>query len=66
MPSSSAGLLDTHALVWWRSGADLLSTSAARTIAEAPHVLVGPISCWEIGMPVGKGRVGLDRPTADG
>jgi PIN domain nuclease of toxin-antitoxin system len=62
MPRGEVILLDTHALLWWKAGAELLSRTAAGRIAGAQHVLVSPISCWEIGMLVGKGRVRLDRP----
>jgi PIN domain nuclease of toxin-antitoxin system len=62
MPRGERVLLDTHALLWWKAGAGLLSDTAAATIAEVQVVLVSPITCWEIGMLVGKGRVGLDRP----
>jgi PIN domain nuclease of toxin-antitoxin system len=62
MPTGDVVLLDTHALLWWKAGAELLSDTAARRIADARHVLVSPISCWEVGMLVGKGRVQLDRP----
>lgn len=65
MPTSDVVLLDTHALLWWKAGAELLSDTAARRIADARHVLVSPISCWEVGMLVGKGRVQLDRPVAE-
>lgn len=34
---------------------------ARRQIERADHVLVSPISIWETGMLVGKGRVALDR-----
>jgi PIN domain nuclease of toxin-antitoxin system len=65
MPRGEHVLLDTHALLWWKAGAELLSDAAAGRIAAATHVLVSPISCWEVGMLVGKGRVKLDRPVDD-
>jgi PIN domain nuclease of toxin-antitoxin system len=55
-------LLDTHALLWWRASGTLLSADAAAAIANAPRVLISPISCWEVAMLVHKGRVALDRP----
>lgn len=57
-------LLDTHALLWWQAESGRLSTAAEAAITEARHVLVSPISCWEVSMLVTKGRVGLDRPVA--
>ena len=54
-------LLDTHAILWWQAGSGRLSARAAREIARADTVLVSPISCWEIGILLGKGRIALDR-----
>jgi PIN domain nuclease of toxin-antitoxin system len=65
MPTSERVLLDTHALLWWKAGAELLSSTAAASIADARQVLVSPITCWEVGMLVGEGRVQLDRPVGD-
>ncbi|MGH3851876.1 MAG: type II toxin-antitoxin system VapC family toxin [Pseudonocardiaceae bacterium] len=58
-------LLDTHVLLWWHAGGELLSARAAREIARAEKVLVSPISCWEDATLVRKRRVRLDRPVAD-
>jgi PIN domain nuclease of toxin-antitoxin system len=55
-------LLDTHALLWWQAGSERLGTSATEAIATAARILISPISCWEVAMLVGKGRVALDRP----
>ena len=55
-------LLDTHVLLWWLAGSDRLSISAAEAITAADHVLVSPISCWEVAMLSRDGRIGLDRP----
>ena len=42
-------LLDTHALLWWWSRADLLSHRARATIRDpATTVLVSAASAWEI------------------
>lgn len=57
-------LVDTHALLWWQSGAERLSSVGRRAIESASRVLVSPISCWEVAMLVSKGRVELDRPVA--
>ena len=40
-------LLDTHALVWWVEGSQLLS-DAARTAIADNEVLVSAASAWEI------------------
>ena len=54
-------LLDTHALLWWQAGGEGLSSRAARAISEAARVLLCPVSFWEIGMLLEKGRISLDR-----
>lgn len=62
MPTASAILLDTHVVLWWQAGGERLSKAASTAIADASTVLVSPISAWEIGNLVEKGRVGVDRP----
>ncbi len=62
MPAADAVLLDTHALLWWQAESDRLSRVALAAIRAADRVLVSPITCWEVAMLVGKGRVALDRP----
>ena len=69
MPSADRVLVDTHALLWWQAEAgqgrpDRVSTAAWDRITAASHILVSPISCWEVAMMVGKARIRLDRPTA--
>jgi PIN domain nuclease of toxin-antitoxin system len=69
MPSADRVLVDTHALLWWQAEAgqgrpDRISTAAWDRITAASHILVSPISCWEVAMLVGKARIRLDRPTA--
>lgn len=54
-------LLDTHALLWWQAASDKLSSRARQAIEGATAVVISPISCWEVAMLVGKGRVALDR-----
>jgi PIN domain nuclease of toxin-antitoxin system len=54
-------LLDTHVLLWWQAGGDRLSSEARRRIERADAVLISPISIWEAGMLVHKGRVAIDR-----
>lgn len=62
MPNAESILLDTHVVLWWKAGGQRLSRRAKAAIAEAPKVLMSPLSCWEIGMLVAKERVALDRP----
>lgn len=57
-------LLDTHALLWWQAGGDRLSVGARRAIEASDTVLLSPISFWELGLLVDKGRVRLDRDVA--
>jgi PIN domain nuclease of toxin-antitoxin system len=52
-------LLDTHALIWYASGSDKLSSSAQKFIESAEVVHISAISAWEIGMLVEKGRLSL-------
>lgn len=62
MPSADRVLLDTHALLWWKAG-DRLPVTVAALLQDAAEILVSPVSCWEVGMLVARGRVKLDRPT---
>lgn len=66
MPADRRGdvLLDTHALLWWQAGTGRLSSAALAAVTTARRVLVSPISCWEVAMLAGKGRIRLDRPVA--
>ena len=53
-------LLDTHAAIWSAEGT--LAGAVARTIdaaADREELLLSPISAWEIGMLVRKGRLAL-------
>lgn len=64
MPTEPRGvLLDTHTLLWWRAGGDLLSAVAASLLEEVTPLLVSPMTFWEVGMLVEKQRIALDRPT---
>ncbi|MEO8208626.1 MAG: type II toxin-antitoxin system VapC family toxin [Chloroflexota bacterium] len=58
-------LLDTHVILWWQAGGDRLSSRAADEIARAEHLLVSPLSCWEITSLERQGRIALDRPALD-
>jgi PIN domain nuclease of toxin-antitoxin system len=64
----TALLLDTHAAVWLTT-AQPLSTAAVDAIrtarADGETIHVSPISAWEIGLLVAKGRMNLNaRPEA--
>jgi PIN domain nuclease of toxin-antitoxin system len=55
-------LLDTHAILWLDAGAPI-AQAALDTIEMARFsggVLVSPVSAWEIGTLVRKGRIALD------
>ena len=57
-------LLDTHPLVWFYLGDKKLGAQTRTLIASAidqREALVSPISFWEIGMLVSKGRLELGR-----
>ncbi len=60
-------LLDTCAAIWI-SQADSLTDEAERALAEADTapggVLVSPITAWEIGILVARGRIALSRDPA--
>lgn len=55
-------LLDTHTLLWWQAGTDRLAPGARQAIESAGSVGVSPISIFETGILIAKGRVELDRP----
>jgi PIN domain nuclease of toxin-antitoxin system len=54
-------LLDTHVLVWWQAGGARLSPAARRAIESADHVLVSPLTLWEVATLHRRGRLELDR-----
>jgi PIN domain nuclease of toxin-antitoxin system len=57
-------LLDTHAILWLGTGARITDASriAIDDASLRGEVLVSPVSAWEIGLLVAKGRLALDRP----
>jgi len=56
-------VLDTHVLLWWVNGSDLLSSAAEnairKTLAQGGEIIVSTISAWEISMLIDKGRLVL-------
>jgi PIN domain nuclease of toxin-antitoxin system len=55
-------LLDTHMTVWLRDGSSRLKPAITTLIEEYFHngkLCVSPISAWEIGLLVAKGRLDL-------
>lgn len=60
-------LLDTCAVLWVFGGDDVLP-DARRAIEEAAQenrLFISPISAWEIGMLVAKGRIALSIPVRE-
>ncbi len=59
-------LLDTHVWCWYVTGSDRLADAHRRRIEDAPaECWLSPISCWELGLLVSKGRLRVDRPFVD-
>jgi PIN domain nuclease of toxin-antitoxin system len=54
-------VIDTHALLWWKSFPNKLGRKAQSALENAPEVGVAAISCWEIAMLVNNQRLRLDR-----
>ncbi|MES2273634.1 MAG: type II toxin-antitoxin system VapC family toxin [Chlamydiota bacterium] len=61
-------LLDTHVWIWAAQGNSILSPSARRAIDHAKtqeHLLISPISIWEISMLVERKRLTLEMDVTD-
>lgn len=62
-------VLDTHALLWWASGAtDQLSETALAAIngeVGGGEILVSSISAWELSMLVARERVALSMDVSE-
>jgi PIN domain nuclease of toxin-antitoxin system len=56
-------LLDTHALVWWDTGA--LTAAVVRRIQRASEVFVSVASAWEIAIKAGLGRLRMRGSVVD-
>ena len=56
-------LLDTHTALWWAAGAEQLNKLARDAITSAvasrKHVLISPITAWEVALATSRGRVRL-------
>lgn len=61
-------LLDTHVWIWLASGNSILFPSARKAIDQArerEHLLISPISIWEMSMLVERKRIVLAMELAD-
>jgi PIN domain nuclease of toxin-antitoxin system len=61
-------LLDTHVWIWAAEGNPILSPSARKAIERAKereHLLISPISIWEISMLVERKRIILEMDLTD-
>jgi PIN domain nuclease of toxin-antitoxin system len=60
-------LLDTHALIWWRTDSDQLTDVAASALADPEaEVWVSAASAWEIATKFRLGRLPMAGPLLDG
>jgi PIN domain nuclease of toxin-antitoxin system len=57
-------LLDTHVVLWWRSGGSRLTSQVRRAIASADVALVSAASGWEIALKLGLGKLRISQPFA--
>jgi PIN domain nuclease of toxin-antitoxin system len=56
-------LLDTQALLWWKSGSRKLGRQARRAVESgAASVRVSAVSAWEIAVKTAAGRLTLTQP----
>ena len=62
-------VLDTHALVWWVTGAKTQLSKAASKLIDAElksgEIIVSSISAWEISMLIERGRLALSKDVAE-
>ena len=61
-------LLDTHVWIWLAQGNSILSPSARKAIdraKESEHLLISPISIWEISMLAERKKIVLDMDVTD-
>lgn len=55
-------LLDTHAVLWWRTNDPQLGRAARRAIASAETVFVSSASAWEVAIKTALGKLRLPGP----
>jgi PIN domain nuclease of toxin-antitoxin system len=55
-------LLDTHAVLWWRTNDPRLGRPARRAIASAQTVFVSSASAWEVAIKTALGKLRLPGP----
>jgi PIN domain nuclease of toxin-antitoxin system len=65
MPTADAVVLDTHAWLWWQSGAKGLSRAARRALDQATVVVVPAVCLWEVAQLSALGRIRTDRDTLE-
>ncbi len=61
-------LLDTHVWIWLTGGNPILTPTARKVLEKAKereHLLISPISIWEISMLVDRKRISLDMDLSD-
>lgn len=58
-------VVDTHAWYWWLALPERLSRRARAALVRAQSIVVSPLSCYEVAVLVGRGRIELDRPIHD-
>ncbi|HEY9871565.1 MAG TPA: type II toxin-antitoxin system VapC family toxin [Candidatus Obscuribacterales bacterium] len=64
-PEITTLLLDTHIAVWLASGSSRLKSSTLALVEDCFHrgtLCLSPISAWEIGLLVSKGKLELGQP----
>lgn len=54
-------LIDTHALLWFLSGDEALSTAARRAIEDSDRVCISIASLWEIAIKIGANKLTVAR-----
>ena len=54
-------LLDTHALLWWRSEPGALSNSAREALSDGSNTIhLSVVNAWEIQIKVALGKMSID------
>jgi PIN domain nuclease of toxin-antitoxin system len=59
-------LIDTHILIWFLEGNDLLSHNRCQIIANSQNkIFVGIVTLWELAIKISNGKLTLSKPLAD-